>query len=432
MKAFVQSLQVHPRYAKVFHWGKLITITGGAQVFVQATGFISGILIIRLLPTQEYALYTLANTMLGSMTMLADSGISSGVMAQGGKVWQDKNKLGGVLATGLDLRKRFGIISLIVTLPVLVYLLLTHGASWLTAALIVVSIIPAFFAALSDSFLEMAPKLHQDINPLQRNQVEVSLGRLALSALFLFIFPFTFIALIANSIPRVYGNFQLKKISSRFANTDEKADPLVEKEIIKGVKRTLPIVLYHIVSSQIAIFLVSIFGTTANISQIGALGRISMLFNLVVVLFSTLVVPRFSRMQSSKQVLMKSFLLIQACTFTISAILLIALWFFSNQVLWVLGKNYYGLNYELFLIGVSGCVALMSGISGQLVISRGWFLNPYFLIGINFTSTVISLAFFNITSLVNVLYFNIVITAISYLLGLVYGFIKINKVDEAV
>lgn len=71
-------------------WAKLIAITGSAQVMVQAIGFISGILVIRLLPTHEYALYTLANTMLGTMTLLADGGIATGVMSQGGKVWQDK------------------------------------------------------------------------------------------------------------------------------------------------------------------------------------------------------------------------------------------------------------------------------------------------------------------------------------------------------
>ena len=32
-------------------WAKLIAITGSAQVMVQAIGFLSGILVIRLLPT---------------------------------------------------------------------------------------------------------------------------------------------------------------------------------------------------------------------------------------------------------------------------------------------------------------------------------------------------------------------------------------------
>jgi hypothetical protein len=81
MKMLVQRIYTNLIFAKVFEWGKLITIVGSAQILVQAISLISGILVIRLLPTHEYALYTLANTMLGTMSLLADGGISTGVMS---------------------------------------------------------------------------------------------------------------------------------------------------------------------------------------------------------------------------------------------------------------------------------------------------------------------------------------------------------------
>jgi len=163
LKDTLIKLKQHPKYETIISWGKLISITGSAQILIQALGFASGILVIRLLPVEEYALYTLANTMLGTMTILADGGISTGIMSQGAKVWQDKEKLGAVLATGLYLRRKFAVGSLLVATPVLMYLLLHNNASWLTTLLIVGALIPAFFAALSDSLLEIVPKLHQDI-----------------------------------------------------------------------------------------------------------------------------------------------------------------------------------------------------------------------------------------------------------------------------
>lgn len=430
MKLISKAVPANWTYNRIAQWTRLVLLTGVSQVAVQAAGFISGILIIRLLPIHEYALYTLANTFLGTMTMLADSGISSGVMAEGGKVWLDKKKLGVVLATGLNLRRKFGLVSLAITTPILAKLLLEHGASWLTTSLIILSIIPAFFAALSDSFLEMPPKLHQDIKGLQKNQIEVSVGRLALSALFLFVFPFTYIAIVATSLPRLYGNFKLKKISARFASDAEEPDLLVQKQLTKGVKRTLPIVIYHCISGQISIWLVSFFGTTNNISELGALGRLSIIYNLFTILFSTLVIPRFSRMKESKSELLKHFLIIQVSTFAISGSLLLAIWLVSNQILWVFGQNYSGLNYPLFLIALTSSIGLMSGICSQLVISRGWFMKPFFLIAVNFGSTVISLTFFNIKSLVGILYFNIVVSIIAYFLVFIYGLICINKTSE--
>jgi O-antigen/teichoic acid export membrane protein len=196
LKVYLEKIQAHPHYARAVYWGKAISVTGSVQVLVQAAGLICGIWIIRLLPTKEYAFYTLANTMLGMMTTLADSGISNGVMVLGGRVWQDRKKLGVVLATGLDLRRKFAWGSLTVSVPVLAYLLMHQGAGWMETLFIILVLIPAFWAALSDSLLEIIPKLHQDIKPLQKNQLAVSTGRLLLSGLGLVLFPWTAAALL--------------------------------------------------------------------------------------------------------------------------------------------------------------------------------------------------------------------------------------------
>ncbi|MEO8399544.1 MAG: polysaccharide biosynthesis protein, partial [Ignavibacteriaceae bacterium] len=199
-------------YARVFELSKLISIVGVSQVLVQLFGFCSGILVIRLLPQNEYALYTLSNTMLGMMTVLADGGIGAATMAQGGKTWKDRQKLGVVMSTGMHLRKKFSIGSLIIALPVLIYFLRQHNASWLMSFLIAVSLIPAFFAGVTDTLLEVALKLKQDITALQLNQINVNIGRLFLITLTLFIFPWTAVAIISSGIPRIWGNFKLRKI----------------------------------------------------------------------------------------------------------------------------------------------------------------------------------------------------------------------------
>lgn len=426
-KSALGRIYTNPKYFNVFEWMKLVTITGSTQVLVQVTGLISGILIIRLLPIEEYAYYTLANTMLGTMTMLADSGISNGVLAEGGKVWKDKKKLGKVLVTGMNMRKKFGIGSLIVTIPILAYLLHDHHASWLTIFLIIIAIIPAFFADLSDSILASVAKLHQSIKPLQRNNVEVGLSRFGLAVILVFLFPFTFIALTANSLPRIYGNFRLRKIAANFADLDEKPDPEVRQAVYISVKRTMPIVIYHTISGQLSIWLISFFGTTASISQLGALGRLAMMFSVFSILFSTLVVPRFSRMLENQSRLMKIFLYVQVITIAISVVLLSGVYLFSDQILWVLGEKYYGLNYELTLIGITECLGLMIGVSSQLCISRGWYLKPQYIIGINFVSTVMAIAFLNLTTLIGVLYFNIFVMIVQYFVMFIYGVLQIRR-----
>jgi O-antigen/teichoic acid export membrane protein len=430
MKVLVQNIYASSKFAKVREWSSLITITASTQVIVQVLGFICGIIIIRLLSTEEYAFYTLANTMLGTMVMLADSGITNGLMAEGGKVWQNKKRLGVILITGMCLRKKFGIYSLIVTTPILAYLLLNHGAGWYTSCLIMIAVIPAFYASLSDSFLEIAPKLHQDIKPLQKNHIVVSVTRLVLSALSIYLLPFTFIALLANGISRMYGNYKLIKISSMYASDTEAPDLAIEKRVMKSVKRTLPNVIYYCISGQIIIWLVSFLGTTSSISQIGALGRVNVIFTFFTVLFTTLVIPRFSRMKNEKYILLRPFILSQLSVVLINVFLLVVVWAFSEQLLWVLGNNYRGLNYELLLFSISSGLGFMIGVCSQLTVSRGWYMSPIFMIGVNICSTVISIKLFDISSLIGVLYLSIMTSITAYLLVLAYALLSIFKVKE--
>lgn len=428
IKNTIATLQTHRHYDKAMYWGKAISITGIAQILVQAVGFISGILVIRLLPVQEYALYTLANTMLGTMTVLADGGISTGVMAQGGKVWQDREKLGAVLATGLDLRKKFAIGSLIVSTPILLYLLLHNGASWLMALLIVLSLIPAFYAGLSDSLLQIVPKLHQSILPLQKNQVTVGIGRLLLTALTLFVFPWTFVAILAGGIPRIYGNIKLKKITNGFVDKFQETDNKVRNEVLLIVKRTLPQNIYYCLSGQITIWLISIFGTSTALAGLGALGRLGMVLNLFTVLFAILIVPRFSKLPEIKAILNKNAILILVTSLILSLLVITFTWFFASPILWIIGANYSNLHNELVLSIVGNCIYLIFGFFYSVNLSRGWAINPIPYILISIITTIIAAIYINISTIEGILFFNIIVSSIQMIMLITYSFYKISKI----
>jgi len=418
-------------YGKLKTYGALVTIVGSAQVLIQILAFVSGILIIRTLPTSEYALYTLANTMLGTMTVLADGGIAMGVMSQGGKVWHDKQKLGSVLATGLYLRKKFAVVSLIIAMPILVYLLRHHNASWLMTVLIVIAIIPAFLMSLSGELLEIAPKLTQDIKPLQKIQIGTNIRRLILIVSTLFVFPWAFIAVLASGIPQVWANLKLRKISVAYAEPDQISDPVVEKEILKLVKKLLPGALYYCLAGQVTIWLISIFGTTSAVAQAGALGRISVMLTLFSVLFGTLIAPRFARLANAKHILLPKYLMIQLGLALMCMCIIGIVYLFPTQILWVLGKGYVNLKTELILSILGSCLSLMAGIAFSLYANRGWAMNPLFIIPFNIAIIVVGALLINISTLKGILTLNIFISTIEILVSVTYTLIKIIKLKPA-
>lgn len=426
MRQIIQTLSTHPRYAQVIEWGKLISITGGAQILIQGIGFISGILVIRLLPTQEYAFYTLANTMLGTMTILADGGISTGVMSQGGKVWKDREKLGAVLVTGMDLRKKFALGSIIISTPILFYLLRSHDASWLMSFLLIGSLIPAFFTTLSGGLLQIAPKLRQDILPLQKNQIGSNLGRLVLLGLTLFIFPWAFVALVAAGLPQIWANINLRKISLTYADWHQKIDLSVQKNILTIVKKILPGAIYYCISGQITIWLISVYGSTTAIAQIGALGRLAMVLSLFSMLFHILFVPRFTRLPPKRYLLLKRYGLVYLILVVISISIIGVAQSFSSQFLWILGKQYSGLTHELFLQIIGSCLNMIVGVSFVLNSSRGWIMNPILGIMIGLTGVLTGILLFDVSTLTGVLYFNIFTGVIGVTAYITYGLVSIT------
>lgn len=427
MKVLTQRLAAHPHYTKALEWGKLVTITGGTQTLVQVVSLLCGILVIRLLPTQEYALYTLANTMLGTMILLADGGITAGVMAQGGKVWQDKQKLGTVLRTGLQLRKQFALGCLLLGSPVLWLLLRQHGASGLMTALIIGSLVPAFLTALSSQLLEITPKLHQAIAPLQKIQVEVSIGRLVFLGLTIFFFPMAFVATLAAGLPQIWGNKRLAHLAENFtAPSAVGTDPVVRKEILAFVKRLLPGVIYYCGSSQITLWLISIFGTTAAVAEVGALGRLAIITSVFRGLLATLVSPRFARMPPKPALLLNRYLKIQLGLLLLSVGIIGAAGLFAKEILWVLGPQYAHLRDEVLLSAIGSCLALVAGSSFTLYIHRGWAINPVFSIALEITAVIIGVLLIDISTLKGVLLLNIFVAAVQALMHVSFSLLKIT------
>lgn len=431
MREFVQRVNAHPNYSKVVEWGKLITVTGSAQVTAQAIGFASAILVIRLLPTQEYALYTLANTMLANMLVLADAGIGSGIMAEGGKVWQDPQKMGAVLVTGLSLRKRFASLSMLIFLPALLYLLRHHNAGWLMSIMICLSIIPTFTAGSIGAVYEAVPRLRQDIFPLQKIQLTTAFGRFILLILSIFALPLAFVACFVSGMAQIWTNKQLFKLSGPFANYRAKPDAEIRKRLLALSARIFPEAVYICLSGQITIWLISLFGSTQALASAGALTRLSMVINLFTILFGALIVPRFARMTASSISLLKRYTQIQLGMFFFAAMLIVLVWVFSDVILSVLGHKYAGLNTEVVLMIAGSSIYVIGQASFALCASRSWVINPAFSIPVSIMTITLSAFFIGIISLKGIFLMNICVATVYLSMNVLYGFIKIIKTRNA-
>ena len=426
----IQQIILSLKKERSLEWGRLLAVTSSTQAVIQGISFISSILIIRLLPTHEYALYTLASVMFSNLGILADSGIKTSVLAQGGKVWQKRKELGDVIATGFYLRRIFAIVSFVIACPLMLFLLRHHGANWWIASGIVFSIIPAYYATLSGSLLEIVPKLQQRIVELQKIELKASMIRLAILGLALFFFPFTILAMLAFGFSQLWANTRLRELANTYIDAARKPSETVRKEIIKLVKRLMPESIYLVISGHITVWLISVFGDTAAVAQVGALGRLAMALSIFTILFGTLIAPRFSRLPEDKKHLTKRFGQVQIALTVLCITVVTGTWLFASEMLWLLGSDYTGLEREMVLLMTGNCIGLIAVSTFHLCTSRGWVINPIISIPVSMAGITCGAFLFEVSTLYGVFLFNIFNNCVILVLHVAYGFHRLNKLQH--
>ncbi|MEY2578016.1 MAG: hypothetical protein QOI49_840 [Verrucomicrobiota bacterium] len=156
-----------PVIRRALHRARVVGKFAVVQGIVQMVGFLSGILLIRHLDQREYAYFTIANTMQGTLNTLADIGISVGLVSIGGRVWQDRNRFGQLIKTASTLRRKLGAIAAIVITPILFFMLVKNGAPISYTFILIALVLAGLSVQLALGVLGVVPRLRSDIGWIQ-------------------------------------------------------------------------------------------------------------------------------------------------------------------------------------------------------------------------------------------------------------------------
>jgi len=414
----------------VWKWLRLLSSTGAWQAVIAAVGFASGIAVVRLLDVEQYAVYTIANSLLGALVVLGDSGISSGVMSQGGSVWQDRYKLGAVVNTALQVCRWFAIAAALIAIPAALFLLGRHGSPPVVSLSVAAILIPCFILSIRNTILQIPIKLHQDVQPLQRIQFVSNAVRLLLLGALLPLVPYAIVALVVAAISTAYANFCISRRGKLYIQEDAKIAPEVRNEIMQIVRRMLPGSVYYCVQGQLTIWLLSVFGNTTSVAQLGALGRLGMVTSIVSAVATTLIVPRFARLPENRSVLLRRLLALTLTLILVCGSGLAVVGLFPEPFLWILGASYSGLEHELMLMAISSAFALVGGILISLCFSRGLIPNPMVAIPFGVASQAAFIALNDMRSLGGVLLMSVEMSAAMMSFYACYLFARAGRANQ--
>jgi len=409
-----------PIIRRALHRARIVGNFAAVQAFVQIVGFCSGILLVRYLPQKEYAYYTIANTMQGTINLLADIGISVGLISIGGRVWQDRHRFGELIRTALGVRRKLGTIAIIVITPGMYYMLVRNGSPASYAGILIVVVLAGLLIQLSLGVLSVVPRLRSDLGWIQIIDVTGALIRIVLLGALLFFMNAGLAVLIATGVLFL----QYLMLRGYTAGVVDLAAPPNEddrREIIRLTKHLAANAIFYCVQGQITVFLIGFFAHQASsVAEVGALGRLAMIFTVVSNLLTNVFVPAFARCDQRRR-LGWLFLSIVGGVTLFSAVIMGAAVFFPNQFLFVLGNKYAHLHRELTLMVGAAVLNAIAGTLWALNASKAWVAGSWLYIPLTLAtqlalipatdfSNVQGVLAFNLLSLIPTLLLNIVLS----------------------
>lgn len=388
--------------ATVKRRSKILASFVSLQIVVQVLSLLSGLLVVRSLGKTEYAYFTIANTMQATLSVLADSGITSSVLSIGGKSWNDRHRLGQVVNSALQLRTIVAAFAVAIVGPLLIWLMVSNGAAPLYACLLLCAVLIATGAQLTTGVLEVIPRLHSEIGRMAKLDLAAVMTRLALLVIGRWLFLNAAIAVLAASLGLLLKNSLLRQLTRDKIDKSAPVSREDQAQIFKIVKQQAPNSIFFCIQGQLAVWLISIFGNTRSIAEVGALARLTVLFTIANSVLSNIALPRFARCQQKNE-LQKMYAQILGTYFCLSLFLMSLALFAPQPLLWLLGGRYSHLTTEFKWMVFGTLINAAAGVLFGLNLSRGWVQGAWLSIPITICVQVALIPFLDLSSIVGVI-----------------------------
>ena len=388
------------------------------QVFVQLIGFATGILLVRLMEQREYALFTVTNTMQGTMNILADIGISIGMISIGGRVWQDSHRFGELVRTGLKLRRTLGATAVIAVTPLLYYMLVRNGASVLYAAILITAVVVGLCFQLSLGVLDVVPRMRSDIRQIQKIDFAGSISRLVILVGLTFVFLNAFVAAMVGSGALLLQFFLLRRYARGVVDLRAGENAGDRKAMIGFIRNQAPNAIFFCLQGQIAILLITVFGHHVGaVAEVGALGRLAMIFAVLGNLITNIFAPAFARCQEARK-LGWLYTGIVGGVAGFSLVVLSGAILLPDEFLFVLGDRYSHLQRELLLMVGGAALNMITNTLWTLNASRAWIVGSWLYVPLTLGTQILLIPFVDFSTVIGVLTFNLFSSFPSLLLNI--------------
>jgi O-antigen/teichoic acid export membrane protein len=340
---------------------------GAAQLLALATS----LLLLRALNVEQYAQYSLAVGLQMTASALANLGLNQSIIPLVGARVDDRVLIGRLVKGALFLR--IWLVAIVTPVVLVFFHLAASKQGWtLTSQLLLSASIVLAIVWSGQIACYSAPLI------IQRRFRDYYFAQVAPAALRLGIYLVAAAvgmltaaaAALVGSLTYLMNAVLVRRSAKNLVQIPANADPATNREMIRTVLPMAPATVFSAFQPQIALFVITVFGETQQIAEVGALGRLAQLF-LVWNVFSDLVIgPYIARMPQNR--LLYEYLRLVALAFAAMVGVSTLAAFFPGIFLLLLGESYVGLREPVFWTVLGSSMSSFAGVIWVMSRARKW------------------------------------------------------------
>jgi hypothetical protein len=306
-----------------------------------------------------------------------------------------------------------------VTFPLLT---LRQGWNWSPALILLLAILVTLYFQSMATYYAVPLLVHERLVPYYRTPAALGAARLALYFALQFVSLLTYVsAVFVSSVAILAQGLFYKHQSAQHVLEPAIPDAPANREIFGYIRPLIPSTIFFAFQGQITILLISWFGQTQSIAEVGALGRIGQLFVMLGAFNSVVIAPFIAR--TPRMLLTRRYCQVLAGALGASLALVGAAILFPGLFLWLLGRKYEHLEVELGWMMLSACVSYVTSVMWVMHSARKWIFqwSVWTYIAAVISTQIAGLVFMDLASTRNVILLSVYSTAATMLVQIAWA-----------
>jgi len=385
--------------SQLWRWFPRLTGLMSMEAIVQIVSILTSILVIRFLPKQDYAWYSIGNSLQGSLAIFSLTGVSTGLIPLAANT-KTPTELANVISSAFRLRMILAAMGCLVAIPIFCTMLYDLECPWMTGCCLIAMAIVSLFASAKRQMVALPFSLKgmyffPQFETLLTSVIRTTLTLAVIAAGLTNSVSIMFIAICSALLGLSYLQSNLGRVAVAKGEPQRE----ISQQLLRHFWVGLPSSLTYLLESQIVLILISILGGSNEVADLAAITRLALIFALPTALINSVLVPRLSR-ETNLARLKQYWISSIAVAFGIASILCVSVCLLSHQILWFFGPQYAQLSMELVAMTMLQGFIFVVNVMQVPVVARGWvratWARPFFCFG----AQAVALFFFDVSTVI--------------------------------